>query len=287
MGAIIMSGREVAAEIKGELKQKVAKFNREFSQPVLTVILVGNDPASETYVKAKGKAAAEVGIRSFLIRFPEDVSQAELIHKIEQLNKDPEVNGLLVQLPLPRHIDVQSVIDAIDPRKDVDGFHPLNVGRMQVGKKAFIPCTPFGILSLLKRYKIEIQGKHAVIVGHSHIVGRPMAALLLNENATVSVCHVYTKNLKEITTMADILIVAVGKKHLITSDMVKPGSVVIDVGINREENRLFGDCDFESIKHIASYITPVPGGVGPMTISMLLYNTFDAVQSQMKELTRV
>jgi methylenetetrahydrofolate dehydrogenase (NADP+) / methenyltetrahydrofolate cyclohydrolase len=287
MGATIMNGREIAAEIKSELKQRVAQFNGQFSQPTLSVILVGSDPASETYVKAKGNAAAEVGIRSFLIRFTEDVSQAELINKIEQLNKDSEVNGILVQLPLPRHIEVQSVIDTINPLKDVDGFHPLNVGRMQVGKKAFIPCTPFGILRLLKRYQIEIQGKHAVIVGHSHIVGRPMAALLLNENATVSVCHAYTKNLKELTRMADILIVAVGKKHLVTSDMVKEGSAVIDVGINREGNRLFGDCDFESIKNIASYITPVPGGVGPMTICMLFHNTFEAAQGQLKALVKV
>ncbi|WP_047152939.1 bifunctional methylenetetrahydrofolate dehydrogenase/methenyltetrahydrofolate cyclohydrolase FolD [Aneurinibacillus tyrosinisolvens] len=287
MSATIMNGKEVAAQVKSELKQEVAKLNREYVQPGLAVLLVGNHPASETYVKAKEKAAAEIGIRSFLIRYPETVSQAELLHRVEQLNQDPQVHGILVQLPLPKHIHVQTVIDTIDPQKDVDGFHPLNIGSMQVGKEALLPCTPFGILQLLKQYKVDLQGKHAVIVGHSHIVGRPMATLLLNENATVSVCHIYTQNLKEMTRMADILIVAVGKKHLITSDMVKPGAVVVDVGINREEKRIFGDCDFESIKDIASYITPVPGGVGPMTISMLLHNTLLAARTQVKELATV
>jgi methylenetetrahydrofolate dehydrogenase (NADP+)/methenyltetrahydrofolate cyclohydrolase len=287
MSATIMNGKEVAAQVKSELKQEVAKLNREYVQPGLAVLLVGNHPASETYVKAKEKAAAEIGIRSFLIRYPETVSQAELLHRIEQLNQDPQVHGILVQLPLPKHIHVQTVIDTIDPQKDVDGFHPLNIGSMQVGKEALLPCTPFGILQLLKQYNVDLQGKHAVIVGHSHIVGRPMATLLLNENATVSVCHIYTQNLKEMTKMADILIVAVGKKHLITSDMVKPGAIVVDVGINREEKRIFGDCDFESIKDIASYITPVPGGVGPMTISMLLHNTLLAARTQVKELATV
>jgi methylenetetrahydrofolate dehydrogenase (NADP+) / methenyltetrahydrofolate cyclohydrolase len=287
MSATIMNGKELAAQVKSELKQEVAKLNREYVQPGLAVLLVGNHPASETYVKAKEKAAAEIGIRSFLIRYPETVSQAELLHRIEQLNQDPQVHGILVQLPLPKHIHVQTVIDTIDPQKDVDGFHPLNIGSMQVGKEALLPCTPFGILQLLKQYNVDLQGKHAVIVGHSHIVGRPMATLLLNENATVSVCHIYTQNLKEMTKMADILIVAVGKKHLITSDMVKPGAIVVDVGINREEKRIFGDCDFESIKDIASYITPVPGGVGPMTISMLLHNTLLAARTQVKELATV
>jgi methylenetetrahydrofolate dehydrogenase (NADP+) / methenyltetrahydrofolate cyclohydrolase len=282
MSVTIMDGKQLAAQIKSNLKQEVAGFQNQFMRPALAVILVGNHPASETYVKAKEKAALEVGIRSYLIRFEDTVSQTALLTKIEQLNHDPNINGILVQLPLPKHIHVQTIIDAIDPEKDVDGFHPLSVGNMQVGKKALLPCTPFGILKLLKEYKIQLQGKHAVIVGHSHIVGRPMATLLLNENATVSVCHAYTENLKEMTSMADILIVAVGKKHLITADMVKPGATVIDVGINREGKQIFGDCDFDSIKDIASHITPVPGGVGPMTISMLLYNTLEAARSQGK-----
>ncbi|WCK56623.1 bifunctional methylenetetrahydrofolate dehydrogenase/methenyltetrahydrofolate cyclohydrolase FolD [Aneurinibacillus sp. Ricciae_BoGa-3] len=283
MSAIIMDGKQLAAQIRDTLKDEVAEYQNQSVQPGLAVILVGNHPASETYVQAKQKAALAVGIRSYLIRFADNVSQGELLAKIAQLNNDPQVNGILVQLPLPKHIDVQTVIDAIDPEKDVDGFHPLNVGNMQVGKKTLLPCTPFGIVKLLKAYNIPLQGKHAVIVGHSHIVGRPMATLLLNENATVSVCHAYTENLKEMTKMADILIVAVGKKHLITGDMVKPAATVIDVGINREGKRIFGDCDFDSIKDIASHITPVPGGVGPMTIATLLCNTLQAARSQSKQ----
>ncbi|UOF90489.1 bifunctional methylenetetrahydrofolate dehydrogenase/methenyltetrahydrofolate cyclohydrolase FolD [Fodinisporobacter ferrooxydans] len=287
MNAVVLNGKHVAAELQQQLKHDVEKLKLQNITPGLAVLLIGDDPASHTYVRAKEKAAAEVGIYSVVFRMPETVTQQQVIDRIQQLNQDDSIHGILVQLPLPKHIDVRTVIDAIDPEKDVDGFHPVNIGNMQLGKDAFLPCTPFGVLHLLKQYNIDLQGKNTVIVGHSHIVGRPLATLLLNENATVSVCHAYTKNLKEMTRMADILIVAVGKKHLITADMVKPGAVVIDVGINREKNRIYGDCDFDEIQSVASYITPVPGGVGPMTISMLLYNTVAAARRQADRLVTV
>lgn len=283
MSANILDGKAYSVRIKQQLKQEVDAFAKSFFQPTLAVILVGDNAASETYVKAKQKASAEVGIRSVLYRFPTTVTQKELLNVIQQLNDDFKINGILVQLPLPKQIDVQSVIAAIDPKKDVDGFHPLNIGETQLGQDTMTPCTPYGVIQLLKEYGIDLQGKHAVVVGHSQIVGRPMATLLLNENATVSVCHAFTKNLPDMTRMADILIVAVGKKHLISADMVKPGAVVVDVGINREAGHLYGDCDFEQIKDVASYLTPVPGGVGPMTIAMLLHNTLQAAHAQSKE----
>jgi methylenetetrahydrofolate dehydrogenase (NADP+) / methenyltetrahydrofolate cyclohydrolase len=278
--AQLLNGKAVASRLQEQLKKEVAEMRRMGIQPGLAVILVGDNPASQIYVKAKEKAANDIGIRSVVHRLPDTISQEQLLKTIREFNTDDSIHGILVQLPLPKHIDVKTVIDTIHPDKDVDGFHPINIGNMQLGKDAFLPCTPYGVLHLLKQYNIDLKGKNTVIVGHSHIVGRPLATLLLNENATVSVCHAYTKNLAEMTRMADILIVAVGKKHLIRKDMVKPGAVIVDVGINREDNRIYGDCDFEALKEVASYITPVPGGVGPMTISMLLYNTVQAAKKQ-------
>jgi methylenetetrahydrofolate dehydrogenase (NADP+) / methenyltetrahydrofolate cyclohydrolase len=285
LSAQLLNGKAVASQIQERLKNEITRFEGLGIHPTLAVILVGENPASQIYVKAKEKAAREIGIRSIVYTFPETISQEQLLAKIRSCNEDRSIHGILVQLPLPKHIDVQTVIDTIKPEKDVDGFHPINIGNMQVGKDAFLPCTPYGVIQLLKQYQIDLRGKNTVIVGHSHIVGRPLATLLLNEDATVSVCHAHTKNLAEMTRMADILIVAVGKKHLIKSDMVKPGAVIIDVGINREENRIYGDCDFEGLKEVASYITPVPGGVGPMTISMLLYNTVMAAKKQIELVT--
>lgn len=287
MNATILDGKQVAFEIREHLKKEVDIFTKQYGSIGLNVILVGNDPASEVYVNSKKKAALEVGIHSKIHRLPSSTTQDELLSLIHKLNQDLTVHGILVQLPLPKSIHVQTVMEAIDPNKDVDGFHPVNVGHLNVGNDSLLPCTPYGVLQLLKRYEIPLQGKHAVIVGHSYIVGRPMATLLLNENATVSVCHAFTQDLPSITRMADLLIVAVGKKHLITADMVKPGAVVVDVGINRENGKILGDCDFEALKNVASFITPVPGGVGPMTIATLLQNTLKAAKIQSKKLVNI
>lgn len=281
MGAIIIDGKEIAKRKRENLKIKVSDLKEQGIQPGLAVVLVGNDQASLTYVRNKQKACKEVGIESYLYQYDETLSESELLSIIEKLNNDPKVDGILVQLPLPRHISPQKVIETIHPEKDVDGFHPMNVGRMSVGQESFLPCTPFGILEMLKEMEISIAGKHAVIVGRSNIVGKPMGQLLLNHDATVTYCHSKTKDLQIHTRQADLLIVATGKQNLISKEDVKDGVVVIDVGMNRDENgKLCGDVNFTEVKEKASFITPVPGGVGPMTIAMLLFNTVQAAEKR-------
>jgi len=278
----IIDGKEVAKAIREELKTDVKKLSEKGITPHLSVIIIGDDPASHSYVNGKEKASREVGIESEVFRLPEDTSEADLLKKIDQLNQEPQVHGILVQLPLPEHIDEHKVIEAISPSKDVDGFHPINVGNMLIGQKAFLPCTPHGIVKMLEFKDVEIEGKHVVVVGRSNIVGKPMGQLLLNKNATVTYCHSRTNDLKKWTQEADILIVAVGREHFIDGSYVKDGAVVIDVGVNRtKEGKLTGDVDFESAKEKASLITPVPGGVGPMTITMLLANTVDAAKGEL------
>ena len=275
----IIDGKKISKEIKDEIKQQVAEMKKAGKNIALAVIQVGNNPASTVYVGNKKKACAYVGIESFSYELPEETTQEELLALVEELNKKKEVNGILVQLPLPKHIDEDKVIKAIDPSKDVDGFHPENVGALSIGQEGFVSCTPAGIIELLKRSDISIDGKECVIIGRSNIVGKPMALLMLRENATVTICHSRTENLKEICKEADILIVAIGKPRYIGADYIKEGAVVIDVGIHRnEENKLCGDVRFEEAEQIASYITPVPGGVGPMTIAMLMHNCVDAMK---------
>jgi methylenetetrahydrofolate dehydrogenase (NADP+)/methenyltetrahydrofolate cyclohydrolase len=277
--AILIDGKAVAASIRQELKEQVSRMKEQGVHPGLAVILVGNDPASETYVRGKVRACGEVGIHSELIRLPESVSEQELLEHVHRLNGDERIHGILVQLPLPKHISEEKVIDAIVPEKDVDGFHPISVGNLVIGKPGFLPCTPHGIMELLRRYEIPLAGKHAVVIGRSNIVGKPVSLLLQRENATVTMCHSKTVDLPSVARQADILIAAVGKPQLVTRDYVKPGAVVIDVGINRTpEGKLVGDVHFEEVREVASYITPVPGGVGPMTIAMLLVNTVQSAQ---------
>ncbi|MFC4022832.1 bifunctional methylenetetrahydrofolate dehydrogenase/methenyltetrahydrofolate cyclohydrolase FolD [Oceanobacillus longus] len=279
MTAQIINGKELSAELKQEMKVEVEGLKQKGLTPHLTVVLVGDNPASKSYVKGKEKAAEITGISSSLIELPSSTSEDELLQLINELNDDKSVHGILVQLPLPDQIREQQVIEAIHPDKDVDGFHPSNIGKMMTGEDTFLPCTPFGIITMLKSKAIEMEGKHAVVIGRSNIVGKPVGQLLLNENATVTYCHSKTKNMKEIAANADILIAAIGKAHAITAEYVKEGAVVIDVGINRQpDGKLTGDVDFESVKEIASYITPVPKGVGPMTITMLLKNTIKAAK---------
>ena len=277
--AEIISGKVVSAAKREEIKERVAKLNEQGKQVGLAVIIVGNNSASRVYVNNKKKACAEVGINSFEYALPEETTQDELLDLIAQLNNDEKVNGILCQLPLPSHIDEQAVINAIDPSKDVDAFHPFNVGHIMIGDYTFLPCTPAGIMEMLKFYNISVNGKKCVVIGRSNIVGKPMAMLLLKENGTVEICHSRTQNLKEETLSADILVAAVGKAYFVTADMVKEGAVVIDVGMNRnEEGKLCGDVCYEEVEKKASFITPVPGGVGPMTITMLLENTVRAVE---------
>ncbi|MCF2641378.1 bifunctional methylenetetrahydrofolate dehydrogenase/methenyltetrahydrofolate cyclohydrolase FolD [Roseburia hominis] len=268
-----IDGKKISAEIKEELKTEVAALKEQGKEAALAVIQVGADPASSVYVRNKKKACEYIGIKSLSYELSETSTEQELLDLIEQLNKDDAVNGILVQLPLPEHMDEDKVIKAISPQKDVDGFHPQNVGALVIGQEGFVSCTPAGIIQLLKRSGIEIEGKNCVVVGRSNIVGKPMALLMLRENATVTVTHSKTRNLKEICKEADILIVAIGKKEFITKEYVKEGAVVIDVGIHRDENnKLSGDVKFDEVEPIASAITPVPGGVGPMTIAMLMNN---------------
>lgn len=270
-----LDGKVVSAELKENIRSEVTFLReRKGIVPHLVVVIVGENPASKTYVRNKQRACEEVGIRSSVITLPEEVTEQALIQKIEALNRSPEVTGILVQLPLPQQIKTQTIIEAIDPAKDVDGFHPLNVGRLNSGLNGIIPCTPMGILTLLQHENIELAGKHVVIIGRSEIVGKPMAQLCLAHHATVTICHSKTKDLKNFTQQADILIVAIGRPQFVTAGMVKEGAVVIDVGINRlESGKLVGDVDFEQVEPKTSYITPVPGGVGPMTIASLLSNT--------------
>lgn len=273
----IINGKEISTQIKDELKQKVSELKEKGICLCLAVIQVGNDPASSVYVGNKKKACEYIGIESLSYELPEDVTQKELVSLIESLNEREDVNGILVQLPLPEHIDEDAVIRSITPEKDVDGFHPQSVGALCIGQKGFVSCTPAGIIQLLKRSGIEIAGKECVVIGRSNIVGKPMALLLLRENGTVTVTHSRTKNLKEVTKRADILIVAVGKPKMITKEYVKEGAVVIDVGIHRNENnKLCGDVDYDDVAPVCSAITPVPGGVGPMTIAMLMQNVVES-----------
>ncbi|MGF7144016.1 methylenetetrahydrofolate dehydrogenase (NADP+)/methenyltetrahydrofolate cyclohydrolase [Anaerotaenia torta] len=276
--ASVIDGKKISAEIKEELKVKVENLAQEGVSVTLAVIQVGKDPASSVYVGNKKKACEYIGIRSLSYELEESTSQEELLALVGRLNEDIQVNGILVQLPLPAHMDEDLVIQTISPQKDVDGFHPQNVGALSIGQKGFVSCTPAGVIQLLKRSGIEIQGKECVVLGRSNIVGKPMAMLMLRENATVTICHSRTVNLKEITKRADILIVAIGKPRFVTKDYVKEGAVVIDVGIHRDENnKLCGDVDYADVAEHASAITPVPGGVGPMTIAMLMNNCVESV----------
>lgn len=279
MTAKLIDGVAIGKQLREEIKQGVSKLNASGCKPGLAVILVGENPASQTYVKNKEKSSVEVGMKSELIKLPATVTETELLAYVEKLNKDESIHGILVQLPLPKHINEDLVIQAIDPNKDVDGFHPQNVGKMMIGQRTFLPCTPHGIMEMLQRTGVEISGKHAVIIGRSNIVGKPMGQLLLQKDATVTYCHSRTKDLASFTKQADILIVAIGRAKFVTAEHIKEGAVVIDVGMNRDENgKLCGDVDFDEAKEIASAITPVPGGVGPMTITMLLKNTLQSAE---------
>lgn len=280
--ANIINGKEISDKLREKLKKEVAKLKNEQNlQPSLAVIIVGDDPASKIYVRNKKRACEEIGIKSYEFALPANTSEKELLNLIDTLNKRRDVNGILVQMPLPAHINEKTVIEHINPMKDVDAFHEVNVGKIMTGNFKFLPCTPAGIIYLLDETGIEISGKHCVIIGRSNIVGKPLAMLMLHRDATVTICHSKTQNLTEICKTADILIAAVGKANFVTRNMVKLGAVVIDVGINRCENgKLCGDVDFENVKNVASYITPVPGGVGPMTISMLMKNTITAALLQ-------
>jgi methylenetetrahydrofolate dehydrogenase (NADP+)/methenyltetrahydrofolate cyclohydrolase len=289
MSAKIIDGKEVAAQIREELKADIQRLKARGVTPGLGVILVGDDPASRSYVTAKETACHEIGIYSDDNRLPATASQDDLLAKVRQMNADPRIHGILVQLPLPKHINESAVIAAIAPEKDVDGFTPINVGRMVIGERCFLPCTPHGVVQLLARSGVKIDGAHVVVVGRSNIVGKPVANMLLqkrpNANATVTLCHTGTRDVGSFTRQADILIVAAGRPNTLTADMVKPGAAVIDVGVNRVPDaskkqgfRLVGDVDFEGVKEVASLITPVPGGVGPMTITMLMYNTVESAR---------
>ena len=278
--AYIIDGKKISQEIKDELKEKVTLLKAEGKKATLAVIQVGNDPASSVYVNNKKKACAYIGIESLSYELPEETTEQELLDLVERLNKDDAVHGILVQLPVPKHIDGDKIIQTISPQKDVDGFHPENVGNLVIGEKGFVSCTPAGIIQLLKRSNIEIAGKNCVVIGRSNIVGKPMALLMLRENATVTIAHSKTQDLKNVCKTADILIVAIGKPQFITSEYIKEGAVVIDVGIHRDENnKLCGDVKFDEAEPLASAITPVPGGVGPMTIAMLMNNCVEAMEA--------
>lgn len=277
--AAIIDGKAISKQIKDELKEQVAAYRAQGTEIALAVIQVGQDPASTVYVGNKKKACEYIGIQSVAYELPEETTEEELLAIIDKLNRDDSIYGILVQLPVPKHINENHIIQAIDPKKDVDGFHPQSVGALSIGQPGFVSCTPAGIIQLLIRSGVEIAGKECVIIGRSNIVGKPMAMLLLRENGTVTVCHSRTQNLKEVTKRADILVVAIGKPKMIDASYVKDGAVVIDVGIHRDENnKLCGDVDYASVEPIASAITPVPGGVGPMTIAMLMHNCVEAVE---------
>ncbi len=277
--ANLISGKEVSAKVKAEVREETAKLIEKGIKPGLAVVIVGDDPASRVYVNSKKKACEEVGFASFEYALPAETTQEELLALVDKLNNDKSVDGILCQLPLPKHIDENSVINAILPEKDVDAFHPFNVGKIMIGDFAFLPCTPAGVMELIDSTGVEISGKTCVVIGRSNIVGKPMSMLLLHRNGTVTTCHSRTKNLAEVCAAADILVASVGRPKFVTADMVKEGAVVIDVGINRLEDRtLCGDVDFENVEKKASYITPVPGGVGPMTIAMLMKNTLTAAK---------
>lgn len=283
--AEILDGKKVSQKVKDALKGETKAFFEKYGiRPGLAVVIVGDDPASRVYVNSKKKACEEIGYYSEEHALPKDTTESELLSLVEKLNGDGKIHGILVQLPLPGHIDEEKIINAISPKKDVDAFHPVNVGKIMIGNFDFLPCTPAGVMELLNEANIDLTGKNCVVIGRSNIVGKPQAMLLLHKNATVTICHSKTKNLKEITKNADVLIAAVGRAKMVTADYVKKGAVVIDVGMNRLENKkLAGDVDFDSVKDVASYITPVPGGVGPMTIAMLMKNTFTAAKRAAEE----
>lgn len=279
----LLNGKEVSQKTKDRLKEKVATLKAEGIIPKLAVIMVGEDSASQIYVRNKSKACEYIGVEFEEYLLSESTTQKELLDLIEKLNNNVEINGILLQSPIPRHLDINEAFRKISPEKDVDGFHPVNVGKLVLGQETFISCTPFGIMKILEDYNIDIEGKNAVVIGRSNIVGKPMSQCLLNKNATVTICHSKTKDLASITRNADILVAAIGKPCFVTEDMVKPGAVVIDVGINRmEDGKLKGDVDFEKVSQKVSYITPVPGGVGPMTIAMLMTNLVKAAENQNK-----
>ncbi len=279
MTARIIDGKKIAQEVRAEWKVRADALKAQGITPGLAVIIVGDDPASKVYVANKVKACAELGLYSEHIALPADISEAALLAKIAEINANPKIHGLLVQLPVPKHIDSSKVIEAISPEKDVDGFHPINVGALSTGNTGFVPCTPYGSMILLQKSGVSIEGKHAVVIGRSNIVGKPMAMMLLQANATVTICTSKTVDLAKYTRDADILVVAIGKAKMVTGNMIKPGAAVIDVGMNRDEHgKLCGDVDFESAKEVAGWITPVPGGVGPMTITMLVANTVQAAE---------
>ena len=284
MTAQLIDGNTLSRQLRTEVSQRAAALRARGIVPGLAVVLVGDNPASQVYVRNKVKACQDNGLHSVLERYPAALSEAELLARVDALNKDPAIHGILVQLPLPAHIDAHKVIEAISPDKDVDGFHVASAGALMVGQAGFWPCTPYGCMKMLESIGYDLRGKHAVVIGRSNIVGKPMALMLLQKNATVTICHSATQNLKAMTLQADVIVAAVGKRKMLTADMVKPGAVVIDVGMNRipegepGEGKLCGDVDFDGVKEVAGYITPVPGGVGPMTITMLLVNTLEAAE---------
>lgn len=278
MSAVRMDGKMVSAKVRGSILEEVNGLKDKGVRPGLAVIIVGEDPASKVYVRNKERACEECGFYSEKYALPEETTQEELLGLIDELNHNPRIDGILCQLPVPKHINEQAIIDAISPEKDVDAFHPINVGKIMVGNFDFLPCTPAGVMQLLEEYDIDPNGKNCVVIGRSNIVGKPMAMLLLHKNGTVTICHSRTKNLKEVCAQADILVAAVGKADFVTADMVKESAVVIDVGMNRKDGKLCGDVAFDEVNEKASYLTPVPGGVGPMTITMLMKNTLKAAK---------
>ncbi|MGX7393955.1 bifunctional methylenetetrahydrofolate dehydrogenase/methenyltetrahydrofolate cyclohydrolase FolD [Carnobacterium mobile] len=279
MSAIMMSGKELAAEMNEEMQAMVEELKMKGVIPGLVVLLVGEDPASQTYVRNKEKRAQALGFHSVIERYSDTISEEQLLNELDRFNQDPMIHGILVQLPLPKQIDSEKILNAIDSKKDIDGFHPINMGKLLIGKPDKIACTPYGIMKLLERHQIEIAGKTAVVIGRSNIVGKPMAQLLLMNDATVTMAHSKTKNLAAIARTADILVVAIGRGHFVTKDFIKPGAAVIDVGMNRDQNgKLIGDVKADEVSEVAGYLTPVPGGVGPMTITMLLYQTIISAQ---------
>lgn len=284
MTAQLIDGNALSKQLRAEVAQRAAALRARGITPGLAVVLVGENPASQVYVRNKVKACQDNGLHSVLEQYPATLSEADLLARVDALNNDPAIHGILVQLPLPAHIDAQKVIESISPAKDVDGFHVASAGALMVGQPGFWPCTPYGCMKMLESIGYDLKGKHAVVIGRSNIVGKPMALMLLQKNATVTICHSATKDLKATTLQADVIVAAVGKRNVLTADMVKPGAVVIDVGMNRipagepGEGKLCGDVDFDGVKEVAGYITPVPGGVGPMTITMLLVNTLEAAE---------
>ena len=278
-GATIIDGNALSAQLRADVMRRAQALKARGITPGLAVVLVGENPASQVYVRNKVKACADAGLHSILERYEADMTEAALLARIDALNQDPSIHGILVQLPVPKHIDANKVIEAIAPEKDVDGFHIASAGALMVGQPGFLPCTPYGCMKMLESINYDLRGKHAVVIGRSNIVGKPMAMLLLQKNATVTICHSGTKDLKAMTLQADVIVAAVGKVNVLTADMVKPGAVVIDVGMNRnDQGKLCGDVDYEGVRAVAGAITPVPGGVGPMTITMLLVNTLESAE---------